>query len=172
LSFIGWIWVAASAASIGSSAAPVTSQPIQLAQASVPLSATAQSSSYSWETYKVRLASLARLQGVRESTIQGYVPGLDINSRVIELERTEPVAHSSNGVVGVLAPYLRVHVTRSLIARGQANYFDHYSGLQRLEARYGVDPAVLMAPEAPIFSGHWQALDITAAGVTCSRTSS
>jgi lytic murein transglycosylase len=145
LSFIGWFWVATSAVSVGPSAAPVTSQPIEFAQASVPLSAAAQSSSYSWETYKGRLASLARLQGVRESTIQTYIPGLDMNSRVIELERTEPVAHSSNGVVGVLAPYLRAHVTRSLITRGQANYSEHYTGLRRLEARFGVDPAVLMA---------------------------
>ena len=89
--------------------------------------------------------ALARLQGVRESTIRSYVPGLSINSQVIELERTEPVAHSSGGVVGVLSPYLRAHVTRSLVARGQANYSDHYSGLRRLEARYGVDPSVLMS---------------------------
>jgi lytic murein transglycosylase len=68
-----------------------------------------------------------------------------MNSRVIDLERTEPVAHSSGGVVGVLAPYLRTHVTRSLIARGQSNYADHYDALRRLEARYGVDPAVLMS---------------------------
>ncbi|MFL6737366.1 MAG: lytic transglycosylase domain-containing protein [Sphingomonas sp.] len=146
MSFIGWFWVATSAVTIGSSASPVTSQQIQFAQASMPMSAAAQSSSaYSWDTYKIRLASLARLQGVRPSTIQAYVPGLDMNSRVIQLERTEPVAHSSNGVVGVLEPYLRSHVTRSLIVRGQANYSEHYSGLHRLEARYGVDPAVLMA---------------------------
>ncbi len=104
-----------------------------------------QSSSYSWDTYKMRLEALARLQGVREATIQAYVPGLDINSRVIQLERTEPVAHTYGGVVGALAPYLRSHVTSSLIARGRANYADNYSGLRALEARYGVDPAVLMS---------------------------
>ena len=118
---------------------------VQLAQASVPIAAAAQSSAYSWDTYKIRLAALARVQGVRESTIQANVPQLDMNSQVIQLERTEPVAASVGGVVGVLAPYLRSHVTRSLIARGQANYSEHYSGLSRLEARYGVDPAVLMA---------------------------
>ena len=47
--------------------------------------------------------------------------------------------------MGILAPYLRRHVTRSLISRGQDNYRDHYSGLRRIEARYGVDPAVLMS---------------------------
>ena len=61
-----------------------------------------------WSTYKVRLAALARQQGVREATIQANVPGLTVNQRVIELERTEPVARSSGGVVGALAPYLAV----------------------------------------------------------------
>jgi lytic murein transglycosylase len=93
----------------------------------------------------MRLAALARLQGVRESTIQAYVPGLDINNSAIQLERTEPVAHTFGGVVGALAPYLRVHVTRSLIYRGQANYRNNYDALRRIEERYGVDPSVLMA---------------------------
>ena len=141
-----WLWIAASAASLGSATSPDSSaRPVELAQASVPLAAAAQSSSYSWDTYKIRLAALARLQGVRESTIAAYVPGLNIDSRVIELERTEPVAHTFGGVVGALSPYLRSHVTPSLIARGRANYAEHYDGLRGIEARYGVDPAVLMS---------------------------
>jgi membrane-bound lytic murein transglycosylase B len=140
-----WLWVAASAASIGSASGPVSSGPVTPAPGLAVAAAVAQSPAYSWETYKLRLAGLARLQGVRESTIQTYVPGLSINDRVIQLERTEPVAHSVGGVVGALSPYLRSHVTRSLIARGQANYSDHYSSLRRLDARYGVDPSVLMS---------------------------
>ena len=134
-----WLWVAASAASIGSSAAE------QGRPTAAPLVAAAQSSAYSWDTYKVRLAALARLQGVRETTIRTYVPGLSMNSNVIDLERTEPVARMVGGVPGSLSPYLRTHVTRSLISRGQANYRDHYSGLSRIYARYGVDPSVLMS---------------------------
>jgi lytic murein transglycosylase len=98
-----------------------------------------------WDTYKIRLAALARKQGVHEATIQGNVPGLTVNQRIIELERTEPIARSSGGVVGALAPYLRSHVTSSLVRRGQDNYADHYGALRNLEARYGVDPGVLMA---------------------------
>ena len=139
---IAWLGLAASAALVGSSADPAKFQPTPVATAST---AVFQSSVYSWETYKIRLAALARQQGVRESTIQAYVPSLSMNGQVIELERTEPVAHSVGGVVGSLAPYLRAHVTRSLVSRGQANYSDHYSGLRRLEARYGVDPSVLMS---------------------------
>ena len=98
-----------------------------------------------WQGYKLRLAVLAREQGVRASTIQANVPSLTLNQQVIELERTEPTAHSSGGVIGALGPYLRSHVTESLIRRGRDNYSENYSGLRRLEARYGVDPAILMA---------------------------
>ena len=98
-----------------------------------------------WYGYKLRLSALARQQGVRETTIQANVPGLTKNERVIQLESTEPVAHSSGGVVGSLAPYLRAHVTGSLIQRGRDHYSSHYDGLRALDARNGVDPAVLMA---------------------------
>ena len=98
-----------------------------------------------WDGYKLRLAALARQQGVREATIQANIPDLKVNDRVIELERTEPLARSSGGVVGALEPYLRSHVTASLIARGRAHYSDNYEALRSIEAHYGVDPAVLMA---------------------------
>jgi lytic murein transglycosylase len=144
-----WTWVGVSALSLGSAAAPVDQRapdPIQLAQTySYPQPAYVQPAASPWETYKIRLATLARQQGVSAVTVQRYVPSLEINQRVIDLERTEPVARSSGGVVGALAPYLRSHVTASLIARGQSNYYEHYQGLRSLEARYGVDPAVLMA---------------------------
>jgi lytic murein transglycosylase len=154
LHMTGWIWMGLSAVSIGSAAAPPSdvapppAKPIQLAQTYVPAPGYAQpvrAAASPWETYKVRLAALARLQGVREATIRANVPDLSNNQRVIDLERTEPVARSSGGVVGSLAPYLRSHVTSSLIARGRANYADHYTALRNLEAHYGVDPAVLMA---------------------------
>lgn len=139
-----WIWIAASGASLGSAAFPNADGPTQ--PATIAASAAAvQSDAYSWDTYKIRLAALARIQGVHESTIQQYVPGLKINTNAIQLERTEPVAHTFGGVVGALAPYLRTHVTRSLVERGQANYRNNYASLRDIEARYGVDPAILMA---------------------------
>ena len=62
-----------------------------------------------WDSYKLRLAALARQQGVREVDDPGQRAGPDAStSASIELERTEPVARSSGGVVGALAPYLRV----------------------------------------------------------------
>jgi lytic murein transglycosylase len=88
---------------------------------------------------------LARQQGVRDATIQANVPYLTLNERVIDLERTEPVARTSGGVVGALAPYLHTHVTSSLIRRGQADYAENYPALRNIQARYGVDPAILMS---------------------------
>jgi membrane-bound lytic murein transglycosylase B len=131
-----WILVALIAAwfSPASAQVPAYAQPTYAAQ---PMSA--------WDGYKLRLAALARQQGVRESTIQSTVPNLSINQRVIDLERTEPVARTSGGVVGALAPYLRAHVTGSLIARGRSNYSNLYGGLRWIEGRYGVDSAVLLA---------------------------
>ncbi|WP_294069311.1 lytic transglycosylase domain-containing protein [Sphingomonas sp.] len=97
-----------------------------------------------WQTYKVRLSMLARQQGVRESTIQANIPGLDVNQRVIDLDQAEPRA-AQPGVRPSMAAYLSDHVTPRLIARGQERYSSDYSYLQTIRARYGVDPAVLMA---------------------------
>src|SRR3954469_22826734 len=144
----GWAAIGLTAASLGSAAPYVRDVvPVQLAQASGLEPSYSQPAPVMdpWYGYKLRLAALARQQGVSEATIQANVPGLTRNERVIEFERTEPVARSSGGVVGALEPYLRSHVTGSLIRRGRANYADHYDGLRAIDARYGVDPAVLMA---------------------------
>ena len=127
-------------------------QPVELAQVSGFEPSPSQAlqrelapQSDSWSIYKQRLAALARLQGVHEAIIQANVPRLTVNNSVIELERTEPLARSSGGIVGALAPYLRAHVTSSLIRRGQDNYSAEYDALRTIEQRYGVDPAILMA---------------------------
>jgi lytic murein transglycosylase len=148
----GWGFVGLSAVSLGSAAAPVAVHNnavpanVQLAQTyATPTYGYAQPTRSAWDTYKLRLSILARQQGVRQATIDANVPNLTLNQRVISMEASEPVARSSGGVVGTLAPYLRTHVTSSLVRRGQANYSEHYNSLRSLEVRYGVDPAILMA---------------------------
>jgi lytic murein transglycosylase len=131
-----WTFVGLSGLALSSASAQVTSY---------PYAQPAYARPDAWTSYKTRLAALARQQGVRESTIQANVPDLTINQRVIDLERTEPIARSTGGVVGALSPYLNRHVTPSLITRGRANYSNLYGGLRTIEARYGVDPAVLLA---------------------------
>src|SRR4051794_7585443 len=112
----GWAIVGMAAASLGSAAPQAQTLP-QLAQVTglEPAYQQAAPTMDPWYGYKLRLAALARQQGVSEATIQANVPALTRNERVIELERTEPIARSSGGVVGALAPYLRSHVSGSLI---------------------------------------------------------
>ena len=153
LSMSGWGIVGLAAMSLSGANAPIgvhagSAMPaVELAQASglEPTNSQPTPAIDPWYGYKLRLAALARQQGVRDATIEANVPGLTLNQRLIELERTEPVARTTGGVVGALGPYLRSHVTQSLIRRGQANYYNNYEALRRIEARYGVDPAVLMA---------------------------
>ena len=97
-----------------------------------------------WQSYKLRLTILARQQGVREATIQAVVPRLEVNDRVISLDHAEPHAASSGGPPSMTG-YMRDHVTSRLIARGRDRYSSDYQSLQAIQARYGVDPAVLVA---------------------------
>ena len=143
--------MAASAVSLGSPTpqARPANQPAaantQLAQYTYGQPAYAAPVTSAWDTYKIRLAALARQQGVREATIRANVPNLTISQRVIEMERSEPIARTSSGVVGALSPYLRRHVTPTLIRRGQSNYSNLYSNLLSIQSRWGVDPAVVLA---------------------------
>jgi lytic murein transglycosylase len=105
--------------------------------------AQAQSAN-AFDRYKMYLAAKARSAGVRESTIDAYVPGLDLSNRVIQLDQAQPIV-SNPGAISPFAPYRERHVTASLIARGQARYAQYYRQLQWIQTRYGVDPAVAMA---------------------------
>jgi len=99
-----------------------------------------------FESYKQYLMHAARREGIREATIQGYIPGLRLNERAMQLDRAQrPGAAAASGYVPPLAPYLRDHVTPSLISRGQSRYSAHWPNLTQIYNRYGVDPAVLMA---------------------------
>ena len=118
--------------------------PMQVAQPATP-NPYWRNAETGFEGYKPRLMQIARSAGVREATIQAYVPGLRLNRRAIELDRAQaPVSPGSNRAYP-LSPYLDRHVTPSLISRGQARYYSHWPHLVRINTRYGVDPAVLMA---------------------------
>ena len=155
----GWSFVGVSAISLGSASAQVGqgtaappqqarpveiaqtyvqpnypyAQPVQLAQAANP-----------FEQYKAYLTGRARSSGVREATIRAVIPYLRLNHRVMDLDRAQrPPA--SGGWVYSFAPYLQRHITSSLITRGQSRYSSHWSNLSRIQAQYGVDPAVIIA---------------------------
>lgn len=99
-----------------------------------------------WESYKQRLAVLARNAGVRPQTIAANVSGLRVNPTALRMESTEPNAARTNaGTVYAIAPYIRRHVSPDMIALGRANYREHYSTIRSLEAKTGVEPTVLLA---------------------------
>ena len=97
-----------------------------------------------WEQHKTRLAALARQQGVREATIQAVIPYLQPNSGSMQLDRAQRPTSTSYYVQN-FGPYLDRHITSSLINRGQSRYSAHWGNLSRIQAQYGVDPAVIMA---------------------------
>jgi lytic murein transglycosylase len=99
--------------------------------------------------YRLRLAALARSGGVREATIQSVIPTLELNSRVVQLDRSQPGGIPSpqtvNNPPAPFAPYRRKHVTADLIERGQVRYSRLWPYLYQIERRWGVEPQVLMA---------------------------
>jgi len=125
---------------VSAAAQPKAAPMIAAAAASV----AAQSTS-GFETYKGWLASRARREGVREATIQATIPSLELNNRVIELDRGQPGGLPGSSYIPPFAPYRDKHVTPSMISRGQSRYSEHWARLRAVQARFGVDPAVVMA---------------------------
>ena len=95
--------------------------------------------------YKLYLAGRARSEGVREATIQANIPGLELNTRAMELDRAQPGGPPNSTYIPPFAPYRSRHVTSDLIRRGQARYASVYRNMSQIQARYGVDPGVIMA---------------------------
>jgi lytic murein transglycosylase len=98
-----------------------------------------------FDAYKPYLMARARREGVREATIQAVVPSLRLSARAMELDRAQKPSSTVSNYMAPFAPYRARHVTPVLISRGQSRYSQHWNQLQRVYARYGVDPAVLMA---------------------------
>ncbi len=98
-----------------------------------------------FEVYKNYLGQRARSAGVREATVQAYLPTIRLSERAIQLDRAQRPGPSSGTSNPSLSPYLHQHVTPSLISRGQSRYYHQWPHLVRIHAKYGVDPAVLMA---------------------------
>lgn len=153
---IAWAWVGVASLSLGSAAAQVApaSSPVQSDKQTAQV--VAPSYSYQqpvyvsptqspWESYKLRLAALARAKAVREQTIQAVIPSLGLNSRVMELDRAQTPTTTRSDYAPSFGPYLDRHITTSLINRGYARYATHWPNLSRIESMYGVDPEVIIA---------------------------
>lgn len=145
---IGWAWIGLASATLGSAGIDRT------ATGQVPATTVAQaaqgygSAQYAdpFEQYKAYLIGRARALGVREATIQAVIPALRLNTRVMQLDQAQrPTAARSISDLPSFGPYLSRHITTSLIDRGQARYSTHWNNLSRIQAVYGVDPAVVIA---------------------------
>ena len=154
----GWSFIALSAVSLGSASAHVgqgpdprqsSERPVQVAQTYAqpyPYGpAVQQTQSSPFQQYKAYLIGRARTAGVREATIQAVIPGLQLNQRVMQLDRAQRPMPSSIMYRANFAPYLSRHITTSLITRGQSRYSSHWPRLARIQSIYGVDPAVIIA---------------------------
>ena len=110
-----------------------------------PAAAPAVSTLTGFAGYKQRLSALARSAGVREATIQSVVPYLQLNGRVMELDRAQRPTSTSGSAPSSFGPYISRHVTSSLINRGYRRYAGHWTNLSRIRQRYGVEPSVIIA---------------------------
>jgi lytic murein transglycosylase len=121
--------------------------PVLMAEAqSYPVQPTYTQTQSPFDRYKAYLAGKARSQGIREATINAVIPTLELNSRVIELDRAQrPTSRSDDDAPPSFSGYLERHITSSLISRGRSRYSSHWPNLYRIQQRYGVDPAVIMA---------------------------
>ena len=119
---------------------PVSMQPVQTYS-----TRPAYAAPTGFDAYKLYLAGRARSAGIREATIQANVLGLDLNRRAIQLDQSQPGGPPNSSYIPPFAPYQRDHVTPTLIRRGQDRYASIYGNLARIQARYGVDPGILMA---------------------------
>jgi lytic murein transglycosylase len=158
-SISGWMMVSSAAVALGPASAQVDPVAGRFAQAqpqrSLPIVSTqapvrtyalpAATAPTGFAAYKLWLMARARQEGIREATIQAHVPGLQLNSRAMQLDRAQRPEPRTSNYMAPFAPYRREHVTPVLIRRGQARYSQHWPKLHQIQARYGVDPAVLMA---------------------------
>lgn len=135
---------------------PLAPLPEPVVRAPAPAPATPMVSTYQptfvvptatsgFEAYKARLAGLARSAGVREATIASVVPALQVNGRVIRLDRAQPGNILNPNSTPPFEPYRRRHVTADLIARGQSRYASLWPWLSRVERQTGVPASVMMA---------------------------
>ena len=154
----GWIVAGAGALALGPAVAqvdplaplspnrPATNPtPIIASSQPRPFPAAPAATPTGFEAYKLFLAARARREGVREATIQAVVPHLQVNHRVMELDRAQRPTPASADYAQSFGPYLNRHITTSLINRGQARYSSRWGNLSRIQATYGVDPAVVIA---------------------------
>lgn len=125
--------------------APTPMPPPAVTRVAVQPTSVVPTTATGFEAYKARLTYIARAGGIREATIAAVVPHLEVNNRVIRLDRGQPGAVGNTSYTPPFAPYRRRHVNADLIRRGQSRYASLWPWLSRIEQRSGVPASVMMA---------------------------
>jgi len=90
------------------------------------------------------LAARARSEGVSEQTTQRMISDLQLNPRVIALDRAQP-GSSPSGTPPPIAGYIRTHVDAARIAGGRKILAELGPEAARLESEYGVPAKIMLA---------------------------
>lgn len=96
-----------------------------------------------FSAYVNGLGRLALAQGVSRATVDGVIPGLTYNPRVVELDRAQPGASTS--AIPAFAPYRAQHVDTARITRGQARYASLRPFLAKVERETGVPEGIMVS---------------------------
>ena len=97
-----------------------------------------------FQSYLGTLRSQAEARGVSRATLDAVMPGLTLNTRVIELDRAQP-GSNSNAAIPNFAPYKAQHVDTARINRGRRAYLAQRSRLERIERETGVPESIMVA---------------------------
>ena len=96
--------------------------------------------------YLQLLSARARGEGVSEATVSAMTAGLSFNSRVIDLDRSQPGNTSSTpSTFTAFEPYRRTHVDAARIAGGRRQYAALAGQGAGFERRFGVPLPVILA---------------------------
>ncbi|MEH3101934.1 lytic murein transglycosylase [Sphingomonas adhaesiva] len=108
-------------------------------------SASAQDAeSAGFSAYLAQVRARAIAAGVRPATVDGVLPTLTFNPRVVALDRQQPET-APNAPISMFAPYRTTHVDAARIARGRTNFVAQRARLARVEAETGVPEQIMVA---------------------------
>lgn len=97
-----------------------------------------------FQSFLSGLRGQAERQGISRRTLDGVLPTLTFNPRVIELDRAQP-GGAANSPIPAFAPYKARHVDAARISRGRAKYQQLRGNLSRIERETGVPEAIMVA---------------------------
>jgi lytic murein transglycosylase len=106
--------------------------------------ATAQDEA-GFQSYLGTLRGQAEARGVSRATLDAVLPGMTLNTRVIELDRAQPGSASNPSAVPNFAPYKAQHVDTARITRGRQAFLAQRGRLARIERETGVPESIMVA---------------------------